>query len=320
MRRGGGRGWREALDDWCAPVPSRRTAVGFADRRASRAPIGRLLARQHQRGRRAARHRHRASAGSSSPTPRSSRSSRSSISSPRTTDRTLQSMYRIDGGNDRLAAALAAPLGDRLHLNTEVVAVSHRGQNVRVSVKNGRAVSQIDCDYAVFALPATTLRRIPFMPSLPAQQHDAIANLKYGRATKTLLQFSKRFWRIAGAAARLRIAAARSARSGTATRSNAARRAFSSLLAGGGASDATQAIVAKEGAAGTGARARVARGERRGARRVASDRVGAGTVVARRLRVFRPRRSTRRCARGSRARAGGCSSPASTPASSGRAT
>ena len=36
-------------------------------------------------------------------------------------------MYRIEGGNDRLATALAAPLGDRLHLNTEVVALSHRG-------------------------------------------------------------------------------------------------------------------------------------------------------------------------------------------------
>ena len=37
-------------------------------------------------------------------------------------------MYRIEGGNDRLATALAAPLGDRVRLNTEVVAVSHRGQ------------------------------------------------------------------------------------------------------------------------------------------------------------------------------------------------
>jgi monoamine oxidase len=161
----------------------------------------------------------------------------------------IQSMYRIDGGNDRLAAALAAPLGSRLHLNTEIVAVSHRGQNVRVSVKNGRAVSQIGCDYAVFAVPATTLRRIPFMPSLPAQQHDAIANLKYGRATKTLLQFSKRFWRIPGRARAFGSALP----FGAVWDGNEEQRGapgILSLLAGGGASDATQAIVAKEGPQG----------------------------------------------------------------------
>jgi monoamine oxidase len=161
----------------------------------------------------------------------------------------IQPMYRIDGGNDRLAAAVAARLGDRLHLNTEVVAVSHRGNNVRVSVKNGRAVSQIGCDYAVFAVPATTLRRIPFMPSLPVQQHDAVANLKYGRATKTLLQFSKRFWRIPGQPRAFGSALP----FGAVWDGNEEQRGapgILSLLAGGGASDATQSIVAKEGPQG----------------------------------------------------------------------
>lgn len=158
-------------------------------------------------------------------------------------------MYRIDGGNDRLAAALAAPLGDRLHLNTDIVAVSHRGRNVRVSVKNGRALSQITCDYAVLALPATTLRRIPFMPSLPAQQHDAVANLKYGRATKTLLQFSKRFWRVPG---RPRAFGSPLPFGAVWDGSEEQRGApgILALLAGGGASDATQSIAAKDGAQG----------------------------------------------------------------------
>jgi len=161
----------------------------------------------------------------------------------------LQAMYRIEGGNDRLASALAARLGDRLHANTEVVAVSHRGTTVRVSVKNGRAMSQIGCDYAVLAVPASTLRRIPFMPSLPVQQHDAVANLKYGRATKTLLQFSKRFWRIPG---RPR-AFGSPLPFGAVWDGNEEQRGapgILSLLAGGGASDATQSIVAKEGPQG----------------------------------------------------------------------
>jgi monoamine oxidase len=98
-------------------------------------------------------------------------------------------------------------------------------------------------------LPATTLRRMPFMPSLPAQQHDAVANLKYGRATKTLLQFSKRFWRVPG---RPR-AFGSPLPFGAVWDGNEEQRGapgILALLAGGGASDATQSLAAKEGAQG----------------------------------------------------------------------
>ncbi len=158
-------------------------------------------------------------------------------------------MYRIEGGNDRLTAALAEPLGDRLHLNTDVVALSHRGKVVRVSVKNNRALAQINCDYAILALPATLLRRMPITPALPAQQHEAIVRLKYGRATRTLLQFSKRFWRAAGRpkafGSPLPFGAVWDG-----NEEQRGRAGILSLLAGGGASDATQGIVAKHGARG----------------------------------------------------------------------
>jgi monoamine oxidase len=157
-----------------------------------------------------------------------------------------RNMYRIEGGNDRLAAALASQLGDRVHLNTELVAVSHRGQNVRAAVKHGRATSPIACDYLVLALPATTLRRVPITPALPAQQHDAIARLAYGSATKTLLQFSQRFWRIPGRP--------RAFGSGLpfgavwdGNEEQRGRPGILALLAGGGASAASQEIIARDG-------------------------------------------------------------------------
>jgi monoamine oxidase len=159
------------------------------------------------------------------------------------------SMYRIAGGNDRLPAALATALGDRLQLNTELVAVSHRGREVRASLKHGRGVSPMTCDYAVLTLPASVLRRIPITPALPAQQHDAIARLKYGRATKTLLQFSSRFWRGVG---RPR-AFGSDLPFGAVWDGNEEQRGRAgilSLLAGGSASDATQAIVARDGMRG----------------------------------------------------------------------
>ena len=158
-------------------------------------------------------------------------------------------LYRIDGGNDRLAAALAAPLGDRLHLGTELVAVSHRGRGVRASIKHRRQVAQIQTDYLVFALPASLLRRIPITPTLPPQQHDAIARLKYGRATKTLLQFRQRFWRATG---RRRVfgSALPFGSVWDGNEEQRGRAGILALLAGGSASDGTREILARRGVAG----------------------------------------------------------------------
>src|SRR5262249_46381330 len=84
---------------------------------------------------------------------------------------------------------------------------------------------------------------------LRAQQHDAIARLRYGRVTKTLLQFSRRFWRAVG---RPR-AFGSDLGFGALWDGNEEQRGRSgivSLMAGGSASDATQAIVEREGMAG----------------------------------------------------------------------
>ena len=228
-------------------------------------------------------------------------------------------MYRIDGGNDRLAHALAAQLGDAPAPQHGIVAVSHRGAARARDVKNGRAQSQITCDYAVLALPATLLRRIPITPALPAQQHDAIARLKYGRATKTLLQFSQRFWRAAGAAARVRLAAA--VRRGVGRQRRAARTRRHPRAARRRRRQRRDAGDRREArAARPGRRARLARIAARRARRVAPDRLGARSATRAAATRSSIPASIRRSARGSRGRAAVCSSPASTPASSGRAT
>lgn len=156
--------------------------------------------------------------------------------------------YRVVGGNDQIAAALAAPLGDRLRLGTELVALSQRGRRVRASLKHKRQTQQLTCDYVVCTLPASVLRRIPITPSLPAQQHTAIATLKYGRATKTLLQFSSRFWRVPGRPS----AYGSPLPFGAVWDANEEQRgkpAILSLLAGGSASDATIEMVDRDGPA-----------------------------------------------------------------------
>jgi monoamine oxidase len=155
-------------------------------------------------------------------------------------------MFRITGGNDRLAAALAARLDGRIQLGTELVAVSVRGRAVHATLKHGRMSAPLISDYLVLALPASVLRRVPITPALPAHQHEAIASLKYGRATKTLLQFSRRFWRAPG---RPR-AFGSPLPCGAIWEGNeeqTGRAGILTLLAGGSASDQTQAAVAKDG-------------------------------------------------------------------------
>ena len=107
--------------------------------------------------------------------------------------------YRIKGGNDRLATGLARMLREPVQLHASVVAVSQNPNRVRVTVSGPEGVqAQIAADFLVFALPATTLRRIAFTPPLPALQRRAIRDLRYGRAVKTLLQFDRRFWQRQG--------------------------------------------------------------------------------------------------------------------------
>lgn len=179
--------------------------------------------------------------------------------------------YRVRGGNDLIATRLASELGDRVHLGSELVAVSQRGRNVRVSVKDKRQTSSLTVDYVVFALPATLLRRVPITPALPTRQHEAFVQLAYGRGTKTLLQFPRRFWRAKG---RPQVFGS-PLDFGAVWDGNEEQRGPSgilSLLAGGSASDATADIVSKEGIAGLTS---------------TLDWMGAGDVSANAARQFR---------------------------------
>lgn len=158
-------------------------------------------------------------------------------------------MYRVDGGNDRLPAAMAAVLGDRVRLGTELVALSQRGRRVRASLKHKRQAAELQVDYFVSAIPASLLRRIPITPALPSRQHDAITRLKYGRGTKSLLQFARRFWVTPGRARAFGSALP----FGAVWDGNEEQRGpagILSFLAGGAASDLTADLVAKDGIEG----------------------------------------------------------------------
>jgi monoamine oxidase len=159
-------------------------------------------------------------------------------------------MFRIAGGNDRLATGIARRLRGALLLRTVVRRIVRRVDDVIVTVETlGQPHTEIHANYVVCALPASTARGVVFEPGLPEPQHDAIAHLRYGCATKLLLQFERRFWRKRGRPS----AFGTDAPTGAVWEANEDQRGphgILSFLAGGSASAALQDILRHEGERG----------------------------------------------------------------------
>lgn len=159
-------------------------------------------------------------------------------------------MFRLKGGNDTLVRALVQQIGTPVRLGTTVVAVYQGATRVQVRLRaRSGALEEMTADYLVFALPATTLKAIAIDPPLPDRQREAIARLPYGHATKTLVQFDRRFWRAPG----------RTRAFGTdlpvgavweGNEEQSGRAGILSFLAGGRASGQMQNILAREGPQG----------------------------------------------------------------------
>jgi monoamine oxidase len=155
-------------------------------------------------------------------------------------------MFRIVGGNDRLPVLLARALGSRLRLGTILRRVSQSKRGITAALETRGRVYEARFDYLVCAIPATLLREVVFEPPMPAPQQQAIRNLKYGAATKTALQFTRPAWRRRG----------RPRGFGTPLPIGAVwdgneeqRGSILTLLAGGGASEATRQLLETGGPA-----------------------------------------------------------------------
>jgi monoamine oxidase len=152
-------------------------------------------------------------------------------------------MYRVAGGNSRLPEALADSLKRRPQLATRVIRVegtsAARHGRVRAIVESNDRRASFSCDAVIVAVPATLARKIEFSPRLPPQQQTAIDTLPYGRATKALVSFDRRFWRRRGHAFATRLPTGAAWEAGA--KGNGGTLAF---LAGGDASRSLADLVA----------------------------------------------------------------------------
>ena len=96
--------------------------------------------------------------------------------------------YGVEGGNGRLAEALAAPLGPALLLDAPVEAVEWNRRSV--AVRTGGL--ELWGHRAVLAVPAPASLALDFDPPLPEAKAGALAAVRYGQAAKLHLPLRAR--------------------------------------------------------------------------------------------------------------------------------
>lgn len=92
--------------------------------------------------------------------------------------------HTLEGGNMRLADALAAELGDAVHLSSPVRKV--RWSEGEVSVATER--DEIEAEAVVVAIPTAPLAEIEFDPPLEGATADALRAVTYGQNSKLFLR------------------------------------------------------------------------------------------------------------------------------------
>lgn len=155
-------------------------------------------------------------------------------------------VFRIAGGNDRLATALAASLHRPPILGAALNRIRTTRTGISATVDEAGRRHVISADAAIMTLPPAPLRDVVFEPGLPPPQRHALRSLKLGAATRLLLQFDRRFWRRPGRASLY----GSNQDFGAVWDGNEEQRGNAgilSFLAGGGASAQLQAVLDRRG-------------------------------------------------------------------------
>jgi monoamine oxidase len=101
-------------------------------------------------------------------------------------------MYRIDGGSARLVEGLARDVPSHVLLQHRVTAIAQPTDRVVITAIDGGGLQQqLEADAVIVTCPASTVRTIAFTPVLPDEQARAIRALRYGCASKVLIQMER---------------------------------------------------------------------------------------------------------------------------------
>ena len=101
-------------------------------------------------------------------------------------------VYRVEGGTQRLIDAIARDVRAPILLQHRIIAFAQAADRVMVTAVDAHGhQQQLEADAAVVTLPAATLPDVAFTPALPEEQWRAIRSLRYGCATKVIVQSAR---------------------------------------------------------------------------------------------------------------------------------
>lgn len=100
--------------------------------------------------------------------------------------------FSVRGGNDRLPAALAAGLADRIVYGARVVRIEPGERSAAVVVRHEGAFRRLTADRILCTLPFSVLRTVEIAPSLSASKREAIATLPYTSVVRVFLECRRR--------------------------------------------------------------------------------------------------------------------------------
>jgi len=92
----------------------------------------------------------------------------------------IDAAARVVGGNQRIAATLAAGLGDRVRLRTPVAGVAVDGQHVLLTTDR----ESLEVDRAVVAVPLALLDELAWEPGFPDAWQEGLDGITTGTAAK----------------------------------------------------------------------------------------------------------------------------------------
>ncbi|MGZ7038581.1 MAG: flavin monoamine oxidase family protein, partial [Thermoanaerobaculia bacterium] len=104
--------------------------------------------------------------------------------------------YHVRGGNDRIPAALATALGDRIELNSTLQRIRRRPDGLlECTFARGSTTVTAAAEHVIVAIPFTMLRSVAIDVELPERKRRAIRELGYGTNAKLMIGFTQRIWR-----------------------------------------------------------------------------------------------------------------------------
>lgn len=102
--------------------------------------------------------------------------------------------YKLVEGMESLVNAFVTRLPGKIVTQAQVTAVETKSSGIQLCWKSIQGQESMEFDSVIFTIPTTVLRKITFDPPLPDKQWQAINNLGYCSAAKTLFHCTARPW------------------------------------------------------------------------------------------------------------------------------